>query len=159
MDEIVLVRVDDPRIIDANGKCNGSFWNLVGGALEDGETPKETALREIYEEIGIDPNKINLGYEVWHGEVMLQISGDETLVYQRFFVASTTIENLDLSHLTEDEKGRVKTAKWFSLNDVKNSKETIHPKKLAEYLEPIWSATFQEILSELSSKAAKCDKF
>ena len=68
---------------------------------------------------------------------MLQISGDETLVYQRFFVASTTIENLDLSHLTEDEKGRVKTAKWFSLNDIKNSKETIHPKKLAEYLEPI----------------------
>lgn len=33
-DEIVLVRVDDPRIVDVNGKCNGSFWNLVGGALE-----------------------------------------------------------------------------------------------------------------------------
>ena len=29
-DEIVLVRVDDPRIVDVNGKCNGSFWNLVG---------------------------------------------------------------------------------------------------------------------------------
>ena len=65
------------------------------------------------------------------------MAGNDTLIDQKFFVASTTIENLDLSHLTEDEKGRVKTAKWFSLNDVKNSKETIHPKKLAEYLEPI----------------------
>ena len=159
MDEIVLVRIGDPRIVDVNGKCNGSFWNLVGGALEDGETPKETALREIYEEIGIKPNKIKFGPKVWHGEVVLQMAGNETLIDQKFFVASTTIENLDLTHLTEDEKGRVKTAKWFSLDDVKNSKETIHPKKLAEYLEPIWSATFQEILSELSSKAAKCDKF
>ena len=79
------MRIDDPRIVDVNGKYNDSFWNLVGGALEDGETPKETALGEIYEEIGIDPNKINLGHEVWHGEVMLQISGDEILINQRFF--------------------------------------------------------------------------
>ena len=103
-DEIVLVRVDDPRIVDVNGKCNGSFWNLVGGALEDGETPKETALREIYEEIGIEPNKIKFGCEIWHGEVILQMAGNETLVDQRFFVASTTVKNLDLSRLTEDEK-------------------------------------------------------
>lgn len=68
---------------------------------------------------------------------MLQIAGNETLIDQRFFVASTTIENLDLSHLTEDEKGRIKIAKWFSLDDIKNSKEIIYPKKLAEYLEPI----------------------
>ena len=43
----------------------------MGGALEDGETPKEAALREIYEEIGIDANKIKFGHEVWHEEVML----------------------------------------------------------------------------------------
>ena len=68
---------------------------------------------------------------------MPQMSWNNVLIDQKFFVSSTTVENLDLSHLTEDEKGRVKTAKWFSLDDVKNSKETIHPKKLAEYLEPI----------------------
>ena len=135
--EIVLVLVDDPRIVDENGKCNGSFWNLVGGALEDGETPKEAALREIYEEIGIKPNKVKFGPEVWHREVVLQIAVNETLIDQRFFVASTTVENLDLTHLTEDEKGRVKIAKWFSLNSIKNTKEKIYPKKLAEYLEPI----------------------
>ena len=97
----------------------------MGGALEDGETPKEAALREIYEEIGIKPNKVKFGPEVWHGEVVLQIAGNETLIDQRFFVASTTIENLDLSHLTENEKGKVKTVKWFSLNGIKNTKEAI----------------------------------
>ena len=51
------MRVDDLRIVDVNGKYNGPFWNLVGGALEDGETPKETALREIYEEISIEQIK------------------------------------------------------------------------------------------------------
>ena len=109
----------------------------MGGALEDGEAPKEAALREIYEEIGIDANKIKFGHEVWHGEIVLQIAENETLIDQRFFVASTTIENLDLSHLTENEKGKVKTVKWFSLNGIKNTKEKIYPKKLAEYLEPI----------------------
>ena len=116
----------------------------MGGALEDGETPKEAALREIYEEIGIDANKINFGHEVWHGEVVLQIAGNETLIDQRFFVASTTIENLDLSHLTENEKGRVKTAKWFSLDDIKNTNEIVYPKKLAEYLEPILIGNIHE---------------
>lgn len=68
---------------------------------------------------------------------MPQMSWNNVLIDQKFFVASTTVENLDLSHLTEDEKGRIKTAKWFSLDDVKNSKKTIYTKKLAEYLEPI----------------------
>ena len=68
-DEIVLVCADDPKIVDVNGKYNGPFWNLVGGALEDGETPKETALGEIYEEIGIEPHKIKFWHEVWHSEV------------------------------------------------------------------------------------------
>jgi hypothetical protein len=68
---------------------------------------------------------------------VLQIAGNEILIDQRFFVASTTVENFDQSHLTEDEKGRVKIAKWFSLDGIKNTNETIYPKKLAEYLEPI----------------------
>lgn len=56
----------------------------------------------------------------------------------------TTIENLDLSHLTENEKGRVKTAKWFSLDDIKNTNEIVYPKKLAEYLEPILIGNIHE---------------
>src|SRR3972149_10379666 len=27
-------------------------WNIVGGAIEEGETPEEAALREVQEEIG-----------------------------------------------------------------------------------------------------------
>lgn len=106
--------------------------------------PKETALREIYEEIGIEPDKIKFGPEVWHGEVVLQMAGNDTLIDQKFFVASTTVKNLDLSRLTEDEKGRVKIAKWFSLNGIKNTKEKIYPKKLAEYLEPILAGNIPE---------------
>jgi ADP-ribose pyrophosphatase YjhB (NUDIX family) len=50
-DEIVLVRVDDPRVVDASGKYNGIFWNLVGGALEDGETPKKAALEKFMKKL------------------------------------------------------------------------------------------------------------
>lgn len=40
---LMLQRRDDP-----------DFWQSVTGSLEDNETPRETALREVKEEIGID---------------------------------------------------------------------------------------------------------
>ncbi|AMA65202.1 Dihydroneopterin triphosphate pyrophosphatase [Candidatus Arsenophonus lipoptenae] len=36
------------------------FWQSVTGSLEDNETPREAALREVKEEIGIDIIKQNL---------------------------------------------------------------------------------------------------
>ncbi len=36
------------------------FWQSVTGSLEDGETPLQAALREVFEETGLDANKYNL---------------------------------------------------------------------------------------------------
>ncbi|MFS1539823.1 MAG: dihydroneopterin triphosphate diphosphatase [Candidatus Phlomobacter fragariae] len=46
---LMLQRRDDP-----------DFWQSVTGSLEDNETPKEAALREVKEEIGIDIIKQHL---------------------------------------------------------------------------------------------------
>ena len=32
---------------------NSNLWSIFGGGIEKGETPKEAAVREIYEELGI----------------------------------------------------------------------------------------------------------
>lgn len=40
---LMLKRNDDP-----------DFWQSVTGSLEEGESPKDTALREVHEEVGID---------------------------------------------------------------------------------------------------------
>ncbi|MBN2309557.1 MAG: NUDIX hydrolase [Candidatus Hydrogenedentes bacterium] len=45
-DEILLVREADPRVY---GKLN-----LPGGHAEEGESPVDTACREVHEEVGLD---------------------------------------------------------------------------------------------------------
>jgi 8-oxo-dGTP diphosphatase len=35
-------------------------WNIVGGVIEEGETPEEAALREAEEEIGVRPAGVSL---------------------------------------------------------------------------------------------------
>jgi 8-oxo-dGTP pyrophosphatase MutT (NUDIX family) len=42
----------------------GDFWQAITGGIEEGETPEETAIREVYEEIGIteDIKLIDIDY-------------------------------------------------------------------------------------------------
>lgn len=47
--EIFLLHRDDIPNIEVPNK-----WSFVGGALDEGETPKEGAIRETKEEIGFD---------------------------------------------------------------------------------------------------------
>jgi len=37
-----------------------AYWSLFGGRIEPGERPKQAALREVQEELGITSNKIGL---------------------------------------------------------------------------------------------------
>ncbi|MBM3262778.1 MAG: NUDIX domain-containing protein [candidate division Zixibacteria bacterium] len=43
---LVHLRDDDPRIVFPN------VWSLIGGHAEEGETPEQTLVREVEEEIG-----------------------------------------------------------------------------------------------------------
>jgi len=45
---LLLLRDDDPAISYPN------HWTLVGGKVEEGETPETAAHREMLEEIGVD---------------------------------------------------------------------------------------------------------
>ena len=53
---LLLLRDDIPTINDPN------TWSLIGGTAEEGETPEETLLREIEEEIGVKPTNNQLLY-------------------------------------------------------------------------------------------------
>jgi 8-oxo-dGTP diphosphatase len=45
---VIYLRDDNPEIPFPN------HWDLLGGHLEDGETPEQALVREIKEEIGIE---------------------------------------------------------------------------------------------------------
>ena len=51
--EILLYKRDNKPGIPFPG-----YWDLIGGHIEEGETPKEALVREIKEELGIEINGI-----------------------------------------------------------------------------------------------------
>lgn len=71
-----LVLIDDAgRVLVAHRSAHVHFagtWSFPGGALEEGETPADAALRELHEEIGVPPTAVclitavtGLDHEVW----------------------------------------------------------------------------------------------
>ena len=51
-DFLFHLRDDTPRIADPG------MWSLIGGSIDDGESPEQAAKREVLEEIGITIEKI-----------------------------------------------------------------------------------------------------
>lgn len=132
--EILLISIDDKSITNKDKSYNGKFWQMIGGKIEEGENIKSAANRELFEETGLKPDDIEFGNIVWKGELTLIMSGVETLIRQQFITAKTNVTDVTLKNLTPEEKPVAKSLKWFSTDDIKNSREIIYPVGLDEYL-------------------------
>ena len=102
-----------------DGKYHGPFWCLVGGGVESGETVKEAAIREIYEEVGIVKEDILLGPVVWHGSFDFVRVGVPTHMEEQFIVAKTKQSEVKPAKLSTWEKAVIQKMKWFSLQEIK----------------------------------------
>ena len=108
---------------------------LWPGGREGDETIEETARREIREETGICD--VILGPVVWYGENVLTFPDFKAVFLQHYIVAHAAGEALDHSGWTEQEKRETADARWWSLDDIRATTETIYPQGLAELLVPV----------------------
>lgn len=51
---VVIFAADTGRVLMLQRRDDPAFWQSVTGSLEAKETPRDTALREVKEEVGID---------------------------------------------------------------------------------------------------------
>ena len=146
--KLLLMCADDPKTTSKDGAYHGRFWFLIGGKIEADEGLMEAAVRELKEETGLDANNVTFGPKVWFGEFEMVLSGTMTRLKQQFVVAHTKKSETTLDYLTPDEQKVVEKIAWFSLDDIKCSKEVVYPVVLQDYLpailasnypaEPIW---------------------
>lgn len=157
--ELLLMSTDDKGIQGEKGNYNGKFWQMVGGKIEEGETLRQAAYRELYEETGLSKDQVEIGKPAWYGEVDLMMHGVLTTVKQSFVPAKTKSINVSLENLTDEEKPVCTKLEWFSLEAIKNCPDIIYPVLIteAEYLPAILSGNVPDttIAIDLSKQPEK----
>lgn len=87
------------------------WWGFVGGGVDVGESPADSLVRELSEELGIDANDIESDYVIKHYEIGMVVNGVPRL--NLFF--KVTLKNNILS--TSDE---VSEWNWFNKDEFMN---------------------------------------
>ena len=142
--EVLLMCSTDPETKSKDGTRLVRLWFTVGGQGEPGESPIETARRELYEETGIDRDRVTFGPIVWFGAFEMFLSGRLTQLKQQFIVAHTTQKSLTTKRHTEREKEVIEEMRWFSLSQICNCDELIYPAGLKDYLPNILEGNYPE---------------
>lgn len=96
---------------------NHDSWSLPKGHVNIGEEPKETAIREIWEEVGISENKLTyiapLGFYE-RMRIKKNYNDNDELRTITIYLFTTDQDSL-FSHSADNPE-----AKWVSINEVPN---------------------------------------
>jgi len=98
-----------------------AFWVTPGGGLEEGETARAGACRELREETGIVRAEAVLGAPVAEREGDLWIGGVLTRCVEWFYLARAGSERLDLGGWTGQERDDITDVRWFAPDELRTA--------------------------------------
>lgn len=110
------------------------LWEPPGGGIEAGETPRDTACRELSEETGFDPGTIG---ERWIDvDRDVRWNGRRYIVTEQFFVAHVGGEQPVPSRggLMPDEQVNLVECRWFGVAELSSLPDRLEPPHLARIL-------------------------
>jgi 8-oxo-dGTP pyrophosphatase MutT (NUDIX family) len=127
---VLLFRGHDPEQPDA-----GSWWFTVGGGLDEGESPREAAARELFEETGLVLAASAFGESVFRSTAEFALAGVRYIQEQDFFLAQVDSHEVDTVGFTELEESFVLGHHWWTREELRTTADTVYPGQLADLLD------------------------
>ena len=139
---VILLDEDERILLICMDGLNGlfddpSFWITPGGGVRPGETFEEAALRELWEETGIQG--VQLSVCVWERRHVYRFGEDWVESHDRFFVARVEpCPRIEPQRLDPIEVEGTREYRWWSLPELEAATDQIFvPRTLAALLPPI----------------------
>ena len=131
-DRVLLFRGADPADPDA-----GSWWFTPGGGLEQGEGLLDGAVRELFEETGLQCTAADLGEPVHEQHAVFRFASRTFNQHSTFFVLRVDRHDVDTSGFQELEASAILEHRWWSREQLRTTSEIVYPAELADLLDRV----------------------
>ena len=120
-------------IFDEGAPSGKDYWATPGGALQAGESYEQAARRELFERTGI---RAAVGEEVAQRDVVYRTpDGSRVNADERFFLVKVPDSLVLVEGQEAFESNVMKTFRWWSLQELRETSERVYPENLADLVE------------------------
>jgi 8-oxo-dGTP pyrophosphatase MutT (NUDIX family) len=137
--KVILVSTDDRVLLfkgrDPAASERGWFWFPPGGGVHAHETAREAARREVAEEVGLDLSDRELGPVVLRRKTSFSFEGATYEQDEVYFVVRVEHFDVATDGWSEQERRAISGHRWWHLQDLATTDETVFPEGLVELLQ------------------------